>query len=65
LAWPCHLGIDTPSREELIINRHAGVAEVEKSLGADNLRYLSLAGLRRATGGADFCFGCMNGEYPT
>jgi amidophosphoribosyltransferase len=65
LAWPCYLGIDTPDREELIINRHASVAEVGSSLGADNLRYLSLAGLQRATGSAKLCFGCITGEYPT
>jgi amidophosphoribosyltransferase len=65
LGWPCYLGIDTPDRHELIINRHASVGEVERSLGADNLRYLTLAGLRRATGEAAFCFGCMTGEYPT
>ena len=36
-------------------------------LGADSLRYLSLAGLRRAMGKPDgngFCFACFTGSYP-
>jgi amidophosphoribosyltransferase len=64
LGWPCHLGMDTPSFEELIINRYDTLLEVERSLRADNLRYLSLEGLKAATLNQQFCFGCMTGEYP-
>jgi amidophosphoribosyltransferase len=64
LGWPCYLGIDTPSHKELIINRHASMREVETSLGADNLRYLQLEGLQKATLNQPFCFGCMTGDYP-
>ncbi|OGQ87838.1 MAG: amidophosphoribosyltransferase [Deltaproteobacteria bacterium RIFOXYA12_FULL_58_15] len=64
LGWPCYLGIDTPSYGELIINRHTSVAEVERSLCADNLRYLSVDALKQATSNASFCFGCMTGDYP-
>lgn len=64
LSWPCYLGIDTPNREELVINRHSDVEGVRKAVSADNLRYLSLDGLKSATKRADFCFGCMTGEYP-
>lgn len=64
LVWPCHLGIDTPSHDELIINREGGRAGVEKSIGADSLRYLTLEGLKKATLERDFCFGCMDGDYP-
>ncbi len=65
LGWPCYLGIDTPDRDELIINRHPSVGEIQRWLGADHLRYLTLAGLQQATGRKPFCFGCMTGEYPT
>jgi len=65
IGWPCHLGIDTPSFEELIINRHGSIADVQTSLGVDDLRYLEIEGLRRATREGSFCFGCMNGDYPT
>lgn len=64
LAWPCNLGIDTPTREELIINQLGSVTKIEKFLNADNLKYLSLDGLRQATGRGEFCMGCMDGEPP-
>lgn len=64
LSWPCYLGIDTPTREELIINRQGSVDAVGAFIGADNLRYLSLAGLQHATQEQPFCFGCMSGDYP-
>ena len=64
LSWPCYLGIDTPNRDELVINQHATEAGVQKFIGADNLRYLTLEGLHRATGQGQFCTGCMNGDYP-
>ena len=64
LHGPCYLGIDTPTRQELVINQKGDVAGVEAFVGADNLRYLSLEALRRSTGGGSFCTGCMNGDYP-
>jgi len=64
LAWPCYLGIDMPDREELVINRAGSVERVADLIGVDDLRYLSVAGLRRATGNGDFCMGCMTGKYP-
>ncbi|MBC7792981.1 MAG: amidophosphoribosyltransferase, partial [Clostridia bacterium] len=64
LAWPCYLGIDTPDRSQLVINRHATPEGVRDAIGADDLRYLSLEGLKTATGRAQFCFGCMTGTYP-
>jgi amidophosphoribosyltransferase len=40
---PCHYGIDTPTREELIAHRHS-VEEIRQILGADTLGYLSIDG---------------------
>jgi amidophosphoribosyltransferase len=64
LRWPCYLGIDMPSREELIINSHADEAGVQAYVGVDSLRYLSEERLHRATGNAAVCMACMNGRYP-
>ena len=64
LAWPCYLGIDTPDRDELVINRAGSVERVAELIGVEDLRYLSLDGLRRAAGGQDYCRACMTGEYP-
>ncbi len=64
LAWPCYLGIDFPDREELVINRTGSIDGVRDFLGVDDLRYLSLDGLRRATAAAPVCDACMTGKYP-
>lgn len=64
LSGPCYLGIDTPTRTELVINQKHDMAGVQAFVGADNLRYLSLDCLRNATGRGSFCTGCMNGDYP-
>ena len=62
---PCHYGIDTPTREELIAHRHT-IEEIREILGADSLGYLSLEGLRgcgkRLKHG--FCDACFSDEYP-
>jgi amidophosphoribosyltransferase len=62
---PCHYGIDTPTREELIAHRHP-VEEIRKILGADTLGYLSLAGLRGAARQLKhgICDACFSDEYP-
>lgn len=64
IAWPCYLGIDTPTREELIINREGSVDGVARFLGCDNLRYLSVEALGRAVNHGPHCYACMNGKYP-
>jgi amidophosphoribosyltransferase len=62
---PCHYGIDTPTREELIAHEHS-VEDICQQLGADSVGYLSLEGLRRTAtslkGG--FCDACFSDEYP-
>ena len=62
---PCHYGIDTPTRQELIAHRY-GVEEIQALLGADSLGYLSLAGLR-VCGEAlkhGTCDACFSDDYP-
>jgi amidophosphoribosyltransferase len=62
---PCHYGIDTPTREELIANNHS-VDEICGIIGADTLRYLSLEGLRRSAEPlkSGFCDACFSNDYP-
>lgn len=60
----CHLGVDTPSEENLISSR-MGISEVAEEIGADSLYFISLEGLVAATGGDNgFCKGCFSGSYP-
>ena len=65
---PCHLGIDTPSKGELISSTHE-LEEIRKEIGADSLAFISLNGMIEALTSckpeADgFCKGCFSGEYP-
>jgi len=65
VVGPCFYGIDTPTREELIANRMS-FEEIEKFIGVDSLRYLSLEGLRECLSRSDsFCDACFSNEYPT
>jgi amidophosphoribosyltransferase len=67
-SFPCYYGIDTPSRKELISSSHT-VEEINKYITADSLGYLSMEGMRKASGalaGEDvqFCEACFSGQYP-
>jgi len=62
---PCFYGIDMPTKKELIASRHS-VAEIERYLGVDSLRYLSLDGMLaiKALPDTTFCDSCFSGKYP-
>ncbi len=62
---PCHYGIDTPKREELIASTHS-VEEIAKFIDADTLTYLSQEGLMTSVSSdADnYCSACFTGNYP-
>ncbi|HXZ98849.1 MAG TPA: amidophosphoribosyltransferase [Candidatus Binatia bacterium] len=66
IMWPCFMGIDIASRNELIAANHS-IEEVRRLLGADSLRYLSIQGLRQAMEDPEahsFCYACFTGSYP-
>ncbi|MDH4157618.1 MAG: amidophosphoribosyltransferase [candidate division Zixibacteria bacterium] len=62
---PCFFGIDMPTRKELIASRRSP-AQIEKYLGVDSLRYLSLKGMLSMNCLPDttFCSSCFSGKYP-
>jgi amidophosphoribosyltransferase len=64
-AWPCHYGIDMPTRRELIASSHS-VEDIRQYIGADSLAYLSLEGLLASLGAApeSYCTACWTGDYP-
>ncbi len=64
--WPCFYGMDTSDRSQLLAAEKS-IDQVRDYINADSLAYLSLAGLRDATGAdpAGFCTACLSGEYPT
>jgi amidophosphoribosyltransferase len=63
-AWPCHYGIDTPTRGELIAAEHS-VEEIRSFIEADSLAYLSLDGLLASASGPrdTYCTACWTGDY--
>ena len=65
IMWACHLGIDLPTRRELIA-ANMNVEEISQFLGADSLGYLSHEGLMRSVGVSknDVCMGCFTGDHP-
>ncbi len=62
---PCHLGIDMPTKEELIASDKT-IEEIRRKIGADSLKYLSIEGLTAAIGKkeTELCLGCLTGNYP-
>jgi len=63
-AWPCHYGINMPTREELIASSHS-VEEIREFIKADSLSYLSLEGMLGALSGEpdSYCTACWTGDY--
>ncbi|MFC4335128.1 amidophosphoribosyltransferase [Salininema proteolyticum] len=65
IKWPCFLGIDFATREELIADNY-DVSEICEQIGADSLGYISLDGLTAASGqkSDNLCRACFDGKYP-
>ena len=73
IMHPCYMGVDFPSREELIAHRVAGderdieaiTAKVAAAIGVDELQYNDIDGLAEAIGlpKESLCFACINGDY--
>ncbi|MEO5826454.1 MAG: amidophosphoribosyltransferase [Gemmatimonadales bacterium] len=65
ITGPCHYGIDTPNRNELIAATHSR-EEIRQYLGVDTLEYLTLNEMIDAAGhGTPYCHACFSGDYPT
>ena len=68
----CYMGIDFPTREELIAGRSEKlygenyVEEIRKKIGADTLLYQTLDDLFNAIGLREdqLCAACLTGKYP-
>ncbi|KAK9880388.1 hypothetical protein WA026_010269 [Henosepilachna vigintioctopunctata] len=73
LLYPCYMGINIPTREELIANK-LNPEELAKHVGANSLAYLSVEGLLKAVRSdiktkngeikVGHCTACLTGEYP-
>ncbi len=65
IKFPCYMGIDFPTREELIASSRT-VDEIARFIGADSLRYQAIEGLVSGIGfdKYELCLACLTGEYP-
>jgi amidophosphoribosyltransferase len=64
IKFPCFMGVDMASQEELIA-ANKSVEEIREHIGADSLAYLSISGLMRALKTEEgYCNACFTGEYP-
>ena len=63
--YPCFYGIDFPTRAELLAANHT-IPDMEKILGVDTLRYVSMEGMMSAVSlpPDHYCCACFNGKYP-
>jgi len=66
---PCHYGIDTPRRKELIASTH-GVEEIRRFIGADALIYQDVDAMKRVVKALNpkldgFEASCFDGVYIT
>ena len=65
ILYPCHYGIDTSVRKELIAATKS-IEEIRAYIKADKLHYLTQEGLDRAIAtidGKHMCFACFDGSY--
>jgi len=63
VTGPCHYGIDTPNRQELIAGGY-NVKEIKEFIGADSLEYISIEGLHKAMKSKGYCDACFTDNYP-
>ncbi|KAK9886230.1 hypothetical protein WA026_015749 [Henosepilachna vigintioctopunctata] len=69
IKYPCYMGINIPTKGELIANR-LELDEIAKKVGADSLKYLSVEGLLKAAQKNNtnkrkgHCTACLTGDYP-
>jgi len=66
IVAPCHFGIDTPNKNQLIAN-HKSIRDILAYVGADSIGYLTPQGMVDAVTSYEshhFCTACFTGKYP-
>ena len=61
---PCFYGVDMSTYEELMC-AHKTLDEVQKTIGADSIAFLSREALFKAGKRPELCLACFTGKYPT
>lgn len=65
VKYPCRYGVGPKDVKKLMANR-LNLAEMEKTIEVDSLRFISVEGLKASPIGAKghFCSACFDGKYP-
>lgn len=64
VKFPCHLGIDTSSKGELLANK-MNIEKMKEAIGADSLAFLTEQELYEGIGLQEgLCTACFTGNYP-
>ena len=64
VKYPCHLGIDTSSKGELLADKKS-IEAMAKAIGADSIAFLTEKELYAGIGCKDgLCTACFTGDYP-
>ncbi len=63
IRYPCFLGIDFPTRRELIASTKT-INEIKELINADSLGYMTIEGLIEGIGTKNLCLACLTGKYP-
>lgn len=67
ILFPCHYGMDFPSKSELIANRFENIEKIREHLDVDSLAYLTHDEMLEAMvdhAPESFCTACFSGNYP-
>ncbi|PUA34041.1 MAG: amidophosphoribosyltransferase [Zestosphaera tikiterensis] len=62
--YPCFMGIDVSSRNELLAWSKMRLEDIAKALGADSIAYNPVECLIRSVGSSAVCTACFTGRYP-
>lgn len=64
IKFPCHYGIDTPTRKELTATDRT-TEEIRRDAGLDTLEFSTIDELKTLVPDPEnYCFACMTGVYP-
>jgi len=71
IVSPCYMGIDFPTKGELIAGRFQSqygkryIDEIQRTIGPDTLLYQTINNLTQAIGKSrnELCLACLTGEY--
>lgn len=65
IKYPCYMGIDFPTRQELMASCHSE-DEICEMIGADTLAYQTMEGLIESIGleKNELCMACLDKDYP-